>query len=472
MSENDNFDVVFIGGGPGGYVGAIKAAQLGLRTACVEMRGTLGGTCLNVGCIPSKALLQSSHLYHEAEAEFAQHGIKTTGLSLDLKAMMARKEQVDSDLTTGIEGLFKKNKVEYIPGRGTITSPGTVQVALKAGGERSLTAENIVIATGSDVMGLPGVKIDEKTIVSSTGALSLSKVPKHLVIIGGGYIGLEMGSVWGRLGAKVTVVEFLDRITPGMDAELSRNLQRSLTKQGMEFRLGTKVTGAKKARGGVELTLEPAKGGDSETLKANVVLVSIGRKPFTDGLGLAEVGVTVDQRGFIPVDEDYQTNVAGIFAIGDVLPDRPMLAHKAEDEGVVVAEKIAGHVGAVNYDAIPGVCYTWPEVATVGKSEEELKEAGIAYNKGRFSFAANSRARSSGDQEGGFVKLLADKETDRLLGAHIIGADAGTMIAELVLAIEMGASSEDIALTCHAHPTLNEAVKEAALAVTGKPLNS
>jgi dihydrolipoamide dehydrogenase len=472
MSENDNFDVVFIGGGPGGYVGAIKAAQLGLSTACVEMRGTLGGTCLNVGCIPSKALLQSSHMYHEAEAGFAQHGIKATGLSLDLKAMMARKEQVVADLTTGIEGLFKKNKVTYIPGRGSITSPGTVQVALNAGGERSLTAENIVIATGSDVMGLPGVEIDEKIIVSSTGALSLTKVPKHLVIIGGGYIGLEMGSVWGRLGAKVTVVEFLDRITPGMDGELSRNLQRSLAKQGMEFRLGTKVTGAKKARGGVELTLEPAKGGETETLKANVVLVSIGRKPFTDGLGLAEVGVTMDERGFIPVDEDYQTNVAGIFAIGDVLPDRPMLAHKAEDEGVVVAEKISGHVGAVNYDAIPGVCYTWPEVATVGKSEEELKEAGIAYNKGRFSFTANSRARSSGDQEGGFVKLLADKETDRLLGAHIIGADAGTMIAELVLAIEMGASSEDIALTCHAHPTLNEAVKEAALAVTGKPLNS
>ncbi len=470
--NDDSFDVVFIGGGPGGYVGAIKAAQLGLRTACVEMRGTLGGTCLNVGCIPSKALLQSSHLYHKAEAEFAQHGIKTTGLSLDLKAMMARKAQVVGDLTTGIEGLFKKNKVEYILGHGTITSPGTVQVALKAGGERNLTAESIVIATGSDVMSLPGVEFDEKTIVSSTGALSLSKVPKHLVIIGGGYIGLEMGSVWGRLGAKITVVEFLDRITPGMDGELSRNLQRSLANQGMEFRLSTKVTGVKKARDGVELTLEPAKGGDSETLKANVVLVSIGRKPFTDGMGLAEVGVAMDERGFIPVDEDYQTNVAGIFAIGDVLPDRPMLAHKAEDEGVVVAEKIAGHAGAVNYDAIPGVCYTWPEVATVGKSEEELKEAGIAYNKGRFNFAANSRTRSSGDQSGGFVKLLADKETDRLLGAHIIGADAGTMIAELVLALEMGASSEDIALTCHAHPTLNEAVKEAALAVTGKPLNS
>ncbi|MBT3536283.1 MAG: dihydrolipoyl dehydrogenase, partial [Rhodospirillaceae bacterium] len=416
-------------------------------------------------------LLQSSHLYHEAEAEFAQHGIKTSGLSLDLKAMMARKREVVDGLTTGIEGLFKKNKVEYIPGRGRITSPGSVQVELNGGGERTLTAENIVIATGSDVMGLPGVEIDEKTVVSSTGALSLGKVPKHLVVIGGGYIGLEMGSVWGRLGAKVTVVEFLDRITPGMDGELSRHLQRALTAQGMEFRLSTKVTGVKKARGGVELSVEPAAGGEAETLKANVVLVSIGRKPFTDGLGLAEVGVAMDDRGFIPVDEDYQTNIAGIFAIGDVLPDRPMLAHKAEDEGVVLSEKLAGHVGTVNYDAIPGVCYTWPEVATVGKSEEELKAAGIAYNKGRFSFAANSRARSSGDREGGFVKLLADKETDRLLGAHIIGPDAGTMIAELVLALEMGASSEDIALTCHAHPTLNEAVKEAALAVTGKPLN-
>ncbi len=469
--SDDTFDVVFIGGGPGGYVGAIKAAQLGLSTACVEMRGTLGGTCLNVGCIPSKALLQSSHLYHEAEAEFAQHGIKTSGLSVDLNAMMARKNGVVEGLTTGIEGLFKKNKVTYIPGRGRITTPGSVQVEMNGGGERTLTAENIVIATGSDVMGLPGVEIDEKTIVSSTGALSLGKVPKHLVVIGGGYIGLEMGSVWGRLGAKVTVVEFLDRITPGMDGELSRHLQRALTAQGMDFHLGTKVTAVKKARGGVELTLQPAAGGDTETLKANVVLVSIGRKPFTDGLGLAEAGVVMDDRGFIPVDEDYQTNIAGIFAIGDVLPDRPMLAHKAEDEGVVVAEKIAGHAGAVNYDAIPGVCYTWPEVATVGKSEEELKAAGIAYNKGRFSFAANSRARSSGGSEGGFVKLLADKETDRLLGAHIIGPDAGTLIAELVLALEMGASSEDIALTCHAHPTLNEAVKEAALAVTGKPLN-
>ncbi len=470
--SDDRFDAVFIGAGPGGYIGAIKAAQLGLRTACVEMRGTLGGTCLNVGCIPSKALLQSSHLYHEADVEFARHGINAANLSVDLKTMMARKDQVVADLTTGIAGLFKKNKVEYIPGRGRIAGPGQVHVALSAGGERTLTAENTIIATGSDVMGLPGVEIDEKTILSSTGALSLSKVPKHLVVIGGGYIGLEMGSVWGRLGAKITVVEFLDRITPGMDGELSRHLQRSLTKQGMEFRLGTKVTAAKKVQGGLQLSLEPASGGDSETLKADVALVAIGRKPFTDGLGLAEAGVTMDARGFIPVDGDYQTNVTGIFAIGDVLPDRPMLAHKAEEEGVVLAEKLAGHTAEVNYDAIPGVCYTWPEVATVGKSEEQLKEAGRAYNKGRFSFAANSRARSSGDSEGGFVKLLADKETDRLLGAHIIGADAGTMIAELVLALEMGASSEDIALTCHAHPTLNEAVKEAALAVTGKPLNS
>ncbi|MDP6343570.1 MAG: dihydrolipoyl dehydrogenase [Alphaproteobacteria bacterium] len=468
--SDEHFDVVFIGGGPGGYVGAIKAAQLGLRTACVEMRGSLGGTCLNVGCIPSKALLQSSHLYHEARTEMAGHGIKMGEVALDLGGMMARKEQVVGDLTKGIEGLFKKNKVTYLAGRGRITGAGSVEVTLNDGGSRTLAAENIVIATGSDVMPLPGVEVDEKTIVSSTGALSLAKVPKHLVVIGGGYIGLEMGSVWRRLGAEVTVVEFLDRITPGMDAELARHLQRALDKQGLQFRLSTKVTAAKKARGGVELTLEPAAGGEAETLKANVVLLSIGRRPFTDGLGLAEAGVTVDERGFVPVDEDYQTNVAGIFAIGDVLPDRPMLAHKAEEEGVVVAEKIAGHVGAVNYDAIPGVVYTWPEVATVGQSEEQLKEAGIAYNKGRFSFAANSRARASGEAEG-FVKLLADAETDRLLGAHIIGPDAGTLIAELVLAIEMCASSEDVALTCHAHPTLNEAVKEAALAVTGKPLN-
>ncbi len=465
MSE-ETYDVIFIGGGPGGYAGSIKAAQLGLKTACIESRGTLGGTCLNVGCIPSKALLESSHHFATAKDEFAEHGVKMDDLKLDLKAMMKRKDEVVDGLTQGIEMLFKKNKVDYIKGHGKILGPGKVSVD----GKQELTTENIVIATGSEVMGLPGIEIDEKKVVSSTGALTLGKVPKHLVVVGGGYIGLEMGSVWARLGAKVTVVEFLDRITPGMDAELSRHLMRALDKQGMDFRLGTKVTDAKTRRGGVDLTVEPADGGDSETLKCDVVLISIGRRPFTEGLGLEEAGVTVDNRGFVPVDEDYQTNVTGIFAVGDVLPDKPMLAHKAEEEAVVLAELLAGHGARVNYDAIPGVVYTWPEVATVGASEDELKAAGVKYNKGRFAFAANSRARANGDSEG-FVKLLADQETDRLLGAHIIGPDAGTMIAELVLAIDAGLSSEDVALTCHAHPTLNEAVKEAALAVTGKPIN-
>ncbi len=469
MSE-DNFDVIFIGGGPGGYAGAIKAAQLGLKTACVESRGSLGGTCLNVGCIPSKALLESSHHYATAKEEFAEHGIKADGLTVDLQAMMKRKDDVVSGLTEGIEGLFKKNKVEYIEGHGTIETAGKVAVKMNDGDDRTLETENIVIATGSDVMGLPGIKIDEKKVVSSTGALALDKVPKHLVVVGGGYIGLEMGSVWARLGSKVTVVEFLDRITPGMDTELSRHLMRALTAQGMEFRLKTKVTGAAVTKSGVDLTVEPAAGGDEEVIKANTVLVSIGRKPFTDGLGLKEAGVEMDARGFVPVDEDYQTNITGIFAIGDVIPDKPMLAHKAEEEGAVVAELLAGHVGAVNYGAIPGVVYTWPEVATVGKSEDELKTDGIKYNKGRFPFAANSRARATGDQEG-FVKILADATTDQVLGAHIIGPDAGTMIAELVLAIDAGLSAEDVALTCHAHPTLNEAVKEAAMSVNGKPIN-
>jgi len=468
--SDEKFDVVYIGGGPGGYAGAIKAAQLGLKTACVESRGTLGGTCLNVGCIPSKALLESSHHFATASEEFANHGIKVDKLTLDLKAMMKRKDDVVDGLTQGIEGLFKKNKVTYVKGHGRIESAGKVAVNLSDGGEQVLETENIVIATGSDVMALPGIDIDEKRIVSSTGALALSKVPKHLVVVGGGVIGLELGSVWARLGSKVTVVEFLDRITPGMDAELSRHLQRSLTAQGFEFKLKTKVTGADVKKTGIDLSVEPADGGDSETIKCDAVLVSIGRKPFTDGLGLKEAGVTLDDRGFVPVDEDYQTNVGGIFAIGDVIPDKPMLAHKAEEEGAVIAELIAGHAAAVNYNAIPGVVYTWPEVATVGKSEDELKAEGVKYKKGRFPFAANSRARATGDQEG-FVKILADAATDRVLGAHIIGPDAGTMIAEVVLAIDAGLSSEDVALTCHAHPTLNEAVKEAAMAVTGKPIN-
>ena len=469
MSE-DTYDVIFIGAGPGGYVGAIKAAQLGLKTACVEGRGALGGTCLNVGCIPSKALLESSHLYAEAAHSFAGHGIRIDKPGLDLKAMLARKDEVVASLTQGVEGLFKKNKVTYVKGWARIAATGQVAVKLDGGKEETLATDAIVIATGSDVAPLAGIEIDEKTIVSSTGALTLKKVPKHMLVVGGGYIGLEMASVWGRLGAEITVVEFLDRITPGMDNELSRHLQRALEKQGMSFKLKTKVTGAKKLKGGINVTLEPADGGAGEKLKADVVLVAIGRRPYTDGLGLEEAGVAVDERGFVPVDADYQTNVTGIFAIGDVLPERAMLAHKAEEEGVAVAELLAGQSAHVNYDAIPGVVYTWPEAATVGKSEEELKAAGVAYKKGRFPFAANSRARANGDGEG-FVKILADAASDRILGAHIVGPDAGTMIAELVLAMEFEGASEDVARTCHAHPTLNEAVKEAALAVTGKPLN-
>lgn len=467
--SDEKYDVVFIGAGPGGYIGAIKAAQLGLKTACVEGRGSLGGTCLNVGCIPSKALLESSHHFAAAK-EMAAHGIKLPKVELDLPTMLKRKDDVVGTLTKGIAGLFKQNKVEDIRGFGKIVAADKVEVTLDDGGTRVLETENIVIATGSEVATLPGIEIDEKTIVSSTGALTLDKVPEHFVVIGGGYIGLEMGSVWGRLGAKVTVVEFLDRITPTMDGELSKQFQRILRRQGFEFKLGTKVTEAKKNGKSIALTLEPAAGGEAESLTCDVVLVAVGRRPFTEGLGLAEVGVKVDNRGFVPVDGDYQTNVAGIFAIGDVLPDRPMLAHKAEEEGVAVAELIAGHTAHVNYDAIPGVVYTWPEVASVGKTEEELKEAGINYKSGKFPFMANSRARASGDADG-FVKILADAETDRVLGAHIIGPDAGTMIAELVLAMEYGASTEDIYRTSHAHPTLNEAVKEAALAVAGKPLN-
>ncbi|MDP6706356.1 MAG: dihydrolipoyl dehydrogenase [Alphaproteobacteria bacterium] len=469
--SDEKFDVVFIGGGPGGYVGAIRAAQLGLRTACVEARPTLGGTCLNVGCIPSKALLESSHLYAQAQHDLGAHGVSLGSIGLDLGAMLGRKDKVVEDLTKGIAFLFKKNGVVHVAGRGRVATADRVEVALNDGGTQSLATEAIVLATGSEAMALPGIEIDEKRIVSSTGALALPKVPKHLVVVGGGYIGLELGSVWGRLGAEVTVVEFLDRITPNMDGEVSKNLQRLLRRQGMSFKLSTKVTAAKATKSMVTLTLEPAAGGEAETLKADVVLVSIGRRPYTEGLGLEDVGVATDNRGFVPVDADYQTNVAGIFAIGDLLPERPMLAHKAEEEGVAVAELIAGQDAHINYDAIPGVAYTWPEAASVGKTEEELKEAGIDYKVGKFPFLANSRARANADTDG-FVKILADAATDRVLGAHILGPDAGTMIAELVLAMEYGASAEDLALTCHAHPTLNEAVKEAALAVAGRTINA
>ena len=470
MSETTPFDVIFIGSGPGGYTGAIRAAQLGLKTACIDRRPTLGGTCLNVGCIPSKALLESSHLFAQAGHGLAEHGIVVAAPELDLDAMQGRKDQVVDGLTKGIAMLFRKNKVAHVAGTARIVDAGTVAVTDDAGRESTLRGHNLVIATGSEPMPLPGVAIDEKRIVSSTGALALAKVPKHLVVVGAGYIGLEMGSVWRRLGAEVTVVEFLDRITPTMDQELAKHLQRTLTRQGLAFRLNSKVTGAKTKRNGVELTVEPADGGTAESLAADVVLVAIGRRPVTEGLGLAEAGVTLSDRGFVPVDRDFQTNVEGIFAIGDVLPDRPMLAHKAEEEGVAVAELIAGHAGHVNYDVIPAVIFTHPEVASVGRSEEELQRDGVDYRAGKFPFMANSRARANGDADG-FVKLLAEQTSDRLLGAHIIGPDAGTMIAELAAYMEFGASAEDVARTCHAHPTLNEAVREAALAVAGRTLN-
>ncbi len=459
-----DFDVIVIGAGPGGYVAAIKAAQLGMKVACVEKRGALGGTCLNVGCIPSKALLHSSEMYEETLNHAAEHGIKTGKVSLDLKAMMKRKDEAVEGLTKGIEGLFKKNKVEWLKGEGKITGKGEVSV-----GKKKYSANNILIATGSDVMPLPGVEVDEKKIVSSTGALELTSVPKKMVVIGGGVIGLELGSVWRRLGAEVEVIEFLDRITPGMDADLSKQFQRTLEKQGITFRLGHKVTGAKKTAKGVSLDVEPAKGGKVQKVSADVVLVCIGRKPYTENLGLKEVGVNLDERGRVEVGDHFQTNVDGIYAIGDVIAG-PMLAHKAEEEGVAVVEYMAGQKPHINYDAIPSVVYTWPEVASVGKTEEQLKEAGIAYNMGKFPFMANSRGRSVG-QTDGFVKILADKETDEVYGVHILGPDAGTLIAEAALAMEYRASSEDIARTCHAHPTLNEAVKEAALATFFKPIH-
>jgi dihydrolipoamide dehydrogenase len=463
------YDLVVIGGGPGGYVAAIRASQLGLKVACVEMRGTLGGTCLNVGCIPSKHLLHASHAYDEAKNSFSKLGVMTKGVSLDLGQMMTSKEEVVSGLTQGIEFLFKKNKIEYIKGRGKIIQAGKVEVELAGLKNVLLETKNILIATGSESTPLPGVTVDEKKIVSSTGALDLKKVPKKLVVIGGGVIGLELGVVWRRLGAEVEVIEFLDKLLPSMDAELSKTMQRILKKKGFSFRLGTKVTEAKSTRSGVVLTTEPAKGGKSELVKADVVLVAIGRRPYIEGLGLEDVGVETD-RGKVKINSHYQTSIPGIWAIGDVV-DGPMLAHKAEDEGVVAAELMSGQAGHIDYDCIPSVVYTDPEVASVGRTEEQLKSQGIEFKVGKFSFQANSRARAAGGGEG-FVKIIADKETDQVLGAHIIGPDAGTLIAEIGLGMEFGASSEDIARTCHAHPTLNEAVKEAALAVEGRQIHA
>ncbi len=468
MSEA-SYDLVVIGSGPGGYVCAIRAAQLGMKVACVEKRDTLGGTCLNVGCIPSKALLQASEKFEEASHGLAAFGVKTGKVELDLKAMMAHKDKTVKSNVDGVAFLFKKNKIDWIKGAGKIAAAGKVEVALNAGGTQTLAAKAIVIATGSEVVSLPSLPIDEKKIVSSTGALTLAEVPKTMVLVGGGVIGLEMGSVWQRLGAKVTVVEFLDRIMPGMDGEISKSMQRILAKQGMAFKLSTKVTGAKVGAKSVALTVEPAAGGAAETLEADIVLVAVGRRPYTDGLGLKEAGVALDEKGRVAIDAHFQTNVPGVYAIGDAIAG-PMLAHKAEDEGMAVAEILAGQHGHVNYDAIPSVVYTWPEVASVGKTEEQLKAEGVAIRIGKFPFTANGRARAQNNTDG-FVKILADATTDRVLGVHMIGPSVGELVGEMALAIEFGASSEDIARTCHAHPTLTEAVREAALAVDGRPIH-
>ncbi len=467
---NDSFDLVVIGAGPGGYVAAIRATQLGMKVAVVEKNATLGGTCLNVGCIPSKALLQSSHLFEETGHDLAQHGIVVAAPTLDFAQLMKRKGEVVGATTKGIEFLFKKNKITWLQGAGRIEAAGTVAVLDPDGASKdTVSAKNILIAAGSEVTPLPGVAIDEKKIVSSTGALELTEVPKHLVVVGAGIIGLELGSVWRRLGAEVTVVEFLDRICPGIDDEITKFFQRALAKQGLKFKLGSKVTKAEASDAGVTLTVEPSKGGAAETLQADVVLVAIGRRPYVAGLGLDKVGVKLTERGRIAVDAHFQTSVPGIYAIGDVI-DGPMLAHKASEDGIACVETLAGQKGHVNWDLVPSVVYTQPEVAWVGKSEEQLKAASVAYKVGKYPFTADPRSRANGATEG-FVKVLSDKTTDRVLGVHIFGAEAGTMIGEAALAMEFSASAEDIGRVCHAHPTVNEALKEAALAAWEKPIH-
>jgi dihydrolipoamide dehydrogenase len=460
-----DYDLIVIGAGPGGYVAAIRAAQLGLTTACVESRETLGGTCLNVGCIPSKALLHASELYEEAHSgALAKFGVNFKGVSLDLGAMHAEKSKAVGELTGGIEFLFKKNKVDWLKGHAAFTGANSIDVAGK-----SYTADKIMIATGSSVTPLPGVEVDQKVIVDSTGALALPKVPKHLVVIGGGVIGLELGSVWRRLGAEVTVVEYLDQILPGMDAEVRKEAAKIFKKQGFQIKTSTKVTGATVKGGKATLTVEPAAGGATESIEADCVLVAIGRRPNTEGLALDKAGITANARGQIEVGHDFQTSVPGIYAIGDVTPG-PMLAHKAEDEGIAAAEYCAGMTGIVNHDVIPGVVYTMPEIADVGLTEEEAKAQGHEVKVGKFPMMANSRAKTNRDTDG-FVKVIADAKTDRVLGVHIIASLAGSMIAQAAQAMEFGATSEDIAYTCHAHPTHAEAVKEAAMAVQGKPIH-
>tara|TARA_B100000700_G_scaffold321864_1_gene422052 strand:+ start:204 stop:1607 length:1404 start_codon:yes stop_codon:yes gene_type:complete len=464
----ENFDLIIIGGGPGGYVCAIRAAQLGLKVGCIEARGTLGGTCLNVGCIPSKSLLNSSELFSKAKNHFDSIGIETKDVKLNLKKMMSNKDKSVQILTKGVEFLFKKNKVSYIKGKGVLFSKNDV-VVYQDSKKKSFKTKNIVIATGSSSVSLPGINIDEKNVISSTGALSLEQVPKNLVVIGGGYIGLEMGSVWSRLGSNVSVIEFLDHITPGMDREVSNEFQKILIKQGIKFNLNCKVTSVEKLSNKLKVKFINNKKNTTESLECDKVLVSAGRKPYTEGLNLSKIGVKRDKSGRIEVNNRFQSSISNIYAIGDVIKG-PMLAHKAEEEGIAVAEILAGQHGHVNYDVIPGVIYTSPEVATVGKTEEELKKLNISYKIGKFPFLANSRAKVNNESDG-FVKILADAKTDKVLGVHIIGPHCGDMIAEMGLAMEFGASSEDIARTCHAHPTHTEAIKEAALAVDKRPIH-
>ncbi len=465
---SDNFDVIVIGGGPGGYVCAIRAAQLGLKAACVESRGTLGGTCLNIGCIPSKSLLNLSENFHKAKKDFSSQGIEVSDIKLNVEKMMNNKNKSVQILTKGVEFLFKKNKVSYLKGKGVIFSPSNV-VVYDQGKKTSYNTKNIVIATGSSAVSLPGVMIDEKNIISSTGALSLKSVPKSLLVIGGGYIGLEMGSVWKRLGAEVTVIENLPFITPGMDREISNEFQKILTKQGIKFKLNCKVLSIKDLGSEVKVEYQNNDENKKEIILADKTLIAVGRKPYTEGLNLNKIGVKKDEKGRIKINKNFQTEIKNIYAIGDVI-EGPMLAHKAEEEGIAVAELLAGQSGHVNYDVIPGVIYTSPEVAYVGKSEEQLKEEGVSYKTGKFPFLANSRAKVNNETDG-FVKILADSKSDRLLGAHIIGPHCGDMIAEIALAMEFGASAEDVARTCHAHPTHTEAIKEAALAVDKRPIH-